>query len=121
MSIRKPKEGDIVKQCLQWLQIRHPHGVFWRQNSGSTMIGDRFIKFSSMPGVSDIIGVLPVYLGQRGHLMVTVGRFIAVECKMPKGRLQPSQQIFIESVKRAGGIAGLVRSIEELERLVGES
>ncbi len=121
MGIRKPKEGDLVKQCLQWLQIRHPRGVFWRCNSGATKIGDRFIRFGSMPGVSDIIGVIPVAIGQRGYWIDQVGKFIAVECKMPKGRLQPSQQAFIEAVQAAGGIAGVVRSIEDLKRLVGES
>lgn len=116
MGIRKPKEGDLVKACLNWLQLRYPRGLFWRQNAGATKIGDRYIKFGSMPGVSDIIGIKP------GTLTTgLLGIFCAIECKMPKGRLQPSQQEFIAAVKRAGGIAGVVRSIDDLEKLVGES
>ncbi len=110
--MKKPKEGDLVKLCLQWLAIRYPQGVFWRCNQGGAMIGKQFVRFSSLPGVSDIIGVLPASNGIPG------GQFLAAECKMPKGRLQPSQVAFIDAVRAAGGIAGVVQSLDDLEALI---
>lgn len=59
-----------------------------------------------MQGASDIVGCFPD------------GRFIAVECKSKKGRLTNSQKRFLEEVRTKGGIALVVRSVDELHLLV---
>lgn len=51
-------------------------------------------------GTSDIIGVY-------------FGKFFAFEVKSMKGKPTPDQLVFIETVKSKGGIAGIVRSIED--------
>ena len=90
-------EQGIVRACLDLLRLR---GIFcWRQKCGgvSLQVGadhrERFVRFTSINGVSDIIGVLPG------------GRIICVECKRPGGRLTPDQIEFQNAVRRRGGLA----------------
>jgi hypothetical protein len=56
----------------------------------------------SAPGVSDIIGCL------KG------GRFFALELKAPKGVVSQAQQIFLDRVHQAGGIALVIRTLDEV-------
>jgi hypothetical protein len=57
-------------------------------------------------GGSDIIGIAPD------------GRFLAVEVKTTLGRIRPEQTIFLDVVRKAGGIAGVARSVEEALQLI---
>ena len=57
-------------------------------------------------GSSDLIGIAPG------------GRFLAAEVKTPKTRISPAQPKFIQAVRDLGGIAGFVRTIDELGRLL---
>jgi hypothetical protein len=79
----------------------------WRQNQGAltgTRGGKRlFVRFAAMPGISDILGVLPG------------GRFLAVECKRPGNRPTPEQAAFLAAVEAAGGLALVVRDVAELQ------
>lgn len=99
------KEQDLVNQCLQWL---HLAGVFaWRCNSGA-VAGEykgkrRFVKFQSINGVSDILGVIPPN-----------GQLLAVECKSDRGKLRSSQEAFLSAVQAAGGLVIVVRSLDTL-------
>lgn len=44
--------------------------------------------------------------------------FTAVEVKTATGRATPEQVNFVEQVTAAGGVAGIVRSVEDAERLL---
>ena len=44
------------------------------------------------------------------------GRFVAIEVKVPSGHLTVRQEHEIECIKRAGGIAFVCRSVDELIR-----
>jgi hypothetical protein len=99
-------EGAVVKACLEYLELR---GVYaYRQNTGAAEYQDkagkkRFVRYGK-PGVSDIIGVLPG------------GRFLAVECKAPGGRLSENQIEFLNDIERMGGLAVVAKSVDDLER-----
>ena len=106
MGIRKPREGDLVKQCLQWLQL---HGIVaWRMNSGrlpTTYKGkQRLVSFHGMPGLSDVIGILPK------------GRFLACEIKQPGNSPTLLQKSFLDLVNAAGGLGICVHSLDDLIR-----
>jgi hypothetical protein len=58
------------------------------------------------PGASDIVGVMPG------------GRFIAVECKAPGGRLSELQQQFLKDIERMGGLAVVAKSAEDIARAI---
>lgn len=108
MSIRKPTEADVVKQCRDYLAIV---GVFcWRQNQGA-MTGEykgrtRFLRFASAKGISDLIGILPA--PRRGQL-------IAVECKQPGKHPTPDQRAFLSEISARGGLSLVIHSLKELE------
>ena len=98
------REHHIVSACLELLRFR---GVFaYRQNQGAMKkrdhTGERTIRFTSINGVSDIIGVL------------TDGRFLAVECKRPGNVPTEEQKAFLDAVRRRGGVALIVYDVDDL-------
>lgn len=107
----EPLEKDIQKDILQYLHIRG--FVAWRQNQGAAS-GEhngkkRFFRFCSMPGISDVLGIIP-----------PEGLFLAVEVKRPGKKPSLEQQMFLDTVRLAGGIAIVATSVDdvihELER-----
>lgn len=93
-------ESDVVRSCLDYLKIR---GIFaWRQNAGVIPLANGGVRFSGLRGVSDILGILPD------------GRFLAVECKSAKGKTSEHQDAFLDQIAANGGVACVVRSVEEL-------
>lgn len=102
-DVPAPKEQDIQKAIIELLRLM---GCFvWRQNQGgmkATYAGkNRFIRFSHIAGISDIIGVMPD------------GRFLAVEVKRPGKEPEEHQLRFLETIRSHGGVAGCVHSVEE--------
>lgn len=91
-----PREQDIVRACLDLLRFR---GIFaWRQNCGAVVQDrrgrrERFVRFTSIKGVSDIIAVLPG------------GRVAVIECKRPGNVPTEEQKAFLNAVTRRGGLA----------------
>ena len=47
-------------------------------------------------------------------LMCVEGKFLAMEFKTPHGRLAPIQSATLSAIRRAGGTAWVIRSVEEL-------
>jgi hypothetical protein len=69
------------------------------------------------PGGSDLIGYRRVVIRPE-DVGKTVAIFAAVEVKTSTGRVSTVQQAFVNHVQEAGGIAGVVRSVEEARRLL---
>lgn len=46
------------------------------------------------------------------------GRFVAIEVKRPKGVISELQKANIELIKRAGGVAFIAYSVEEVKRVL---
>jgi hypothetical protein len=104
---RKPQPGPeagVLSAVLKALAI-HP-AVAWvrRMNTGAVKVGSgpsaRFVRFG-FTGCSDILG------------QMKDGRLLAVECKSDKGKLSEAQVNFIDTVRAAGGVAGMARSIDD--------
>lgn len=95
-------ENKVVKDCLEYLNFL-PFTCVWRNNAipvkGRTFIGRK--------GVSDIIGIHD-------------RRFIGIECKTLSGVLSPDQERFIMDIESNGGIALVVRSLDDLIRQIKE-
>lgn len=73
----------------------------------------------STGGGSDLLGwrtviITPDLIGKR------VAVFTAIEVKSPTGRVAPNQSVFLQVVARAGGIAGVVRSVSEAMTLCNQ-
>jgi hypothetical protein len=96
-------EAAALREVLK--ALRASPMVAWaeRQNSGAAKVGNRFIRFG-WPGCSDVIGQL------------RDGRFLAVECKSPTGRLRPEQSLFLARVSAGGGVAFVARDCRDVIR-----
>ncbi|KKM77534.1 hypothetical protein LCGC14_1369090 [marine sediment metagenome] len=104
MAIPKQTETQLVRVCLEWLSME---GVLaWRQNTGawvSTYKGKRSVVRYGIPGMSDILGVLPD------------GRFLAIECKLPGREATIEQERFHARIDASGGLGIVVHTLDELQ------
>jgi len=71
----------------------------------------------SMPGSSDIIGILPVVVTQE-MVGKTVGLFFACEVKKEDGVKGEDQIRFNDLVKSFGGVAGFAFNTDDAEALI---
>jgi len=96
-------EGEI----LDWLALSGV-GFFWKNTSGGFFDGKRMRKHTSsyaIRGTSDILG------------LTNGGRLIALEVKNELGSPSKEQIVFIKKVQQCGGLAGLVRSVDQTREL----
>ena len=108
------KEHIIQRQIVEYLKIKKilvfavPNGFY--SGIQNKIAKSRYInKLKAegyMPGVSDLIVVLPK-------------RTVFIEVKAEKGKQQKSQEIFEKEVKKLGFEYYVVRSIEDVERILG--
>ena len=76
----------------------------------------RWIEFGvGNPGGGDLLGwrtvtVTPEMVGQQ------VAQFVSLEVKTATGRVRPEQERWRQVVQQAGGVAAVVRSVEDAER-----
>lgn len=66
-----------------------------------------FVRWFARGGVSKTAGV--------SDLVVTLGRTVFVEIKMPGETPKPDQRLFAEETRRAGGQYYVVRSVNEAQ------
>lgn len=91
------KESDIVRAILKYLKTI-PNCFAWKEHGG--MYGTA--------GVPDIIACIG-------------GRFYAFEVKTDKGKATALQEATIRKIQNAGGIAVIVRSVDEVRVLLQDS
>ena len=91
----------------------------WRNNTGRLRDErGQLVTFGLCPGSADLIGyrsvtITPEMVGQ------TVAVFAAVEVKSERGRPTPEQTFFLEHITAAGGLAGIARSVEDAQVILG--
>lgn len=84
-------------------------GTIIRQTQEIVVIADpRPLHAGLVEGSSDLIG----WTGD--------GRFAAVEVKSHRGRVSEAQRAFIDAVRRAGGVAGVARTLNEAFAILGQ-
>lgn len=88
------READIVKAILRYLKTV-PKCFFWKEHGG--MYGTA--------GIPDIIACIN-------------GRFYGFEVKIEDGRPTKLQESTIRKIKNAGGIALVVRSVDEVKAVI---
>ena len=91
---------------------RNETGQFWtgqqlhRAGDQITLANASMVPCGLCKGSSDLVGIGPG------------GRFLALEVKTPTGRATSEQRNYINQVIAKGGIAGIVRSVEDALALV---
>ena len=107
----EPTESQILKSIMSLLK-RHPKvAQVWRQNSGTFQERNRdgsvrYIRANTQKGMSDIMGILKD------------GRTLAIEVKSRTGRMRPGQEEFLQTIRQAGGVAGVCRSVDDAQKLL---
>ena len=107
----EPSEADILRAIMSLLR-HHPRvAQCWRQNSGTFAERNRdgsmrYVRANTQRGMSDIMGVL------------RDGRTLAIEVKSRTGRMRPGQEEFLATIRQAGGVAGVCRSVEDAVALL---
>jgi penicillin-binding protein-related factor A (putative recombinase) len=85
-------EKDIVKQIKVYLN-KQKETMVWKTHGGPF----------SVPGVPDLVGVYK-------------GRFLGIEVKQPGKKATAIQELFISKLKKAGGIAFVSTSVDDVKR-----
>lgn len=112
-------ESDVMTAVFQLLRVHPRVAWFMRLNSGAVQDGDRFTVFYRLylrgrpgrtKGASD-------YLGQ-----LTDGRLFLMECKRPGVRRGTDEQHdLLDACVAVGGVGGIVQSVEDAQRLLGDA
>ena len=102
------KEGIIKKTILSFLYTRRNVSTFPVSTTGVfDPVSKRFRKAVNRVGTPDI-------------LCCVGGKFLALEVKSEIGKLSESQRDIIKEIERCGGIARVVRSVEEVREILSE-
>ena len=72
----------------------------------------RLVTFGLARGSADPIGWRTVTITQ-AMVGTRIAVFTSIEVKVPKGRIRPEQQAWLEVVTQAGGLAGIARSVDD--------
>jgi VRR-NUC domain len=100
-------EAALLNAIMSLLR-NHPK-VAWRVrlNSGAfTDARGQFVRFG-------FVGCPDIWAMMRG-----TGKLLVIEVKAPGGKLTEAQELFLERVRRAGGHAGVARSIQDAINIV---
>ena len=102
----KTTANTLTKHALKALD--HIGYNVWRQNNGGIYDPSKkiFRQNSSTPGVSDILG----YHKKTGVIL-------AAEIKAGKDRLSEYQKRFLEGIEKAGGVAMVIRTMDDIENI----
>ena len=84
----------------------------FRYQIGTYLASDGSFVHIGEKGVSDLIGMTP-YVVKQEDVGRTIAVFTALEVKTAKGRASETQTVWLDAVKRAGGIAIVARSPED--------
>ncbi|MCH9713050.1 MAG: VRR-NUC domain-containing protein [Cyanobacteria bacterium] len=85
----------------------------WRNNVGALRDQrGRLVSYGLCPGSSDLIGLRRLRVGPE-HLGQEMAVFCALEIKSQRGRPSAEQQRFLAQVGAMGGLAGVIRSLEQ--------
>ena len=122
------KEKEIQNDILLDL---NGNGVrLWRNDTGTCFQGKgtrykgtmlikdpKVISYGLCKGSSDIIGFIRKEITE-DMVGQVAAIFTALEVKTPKGKATEEQEAFVKLVNESGGIAGIVRSVEEAQEVV---
>lgn len=75
------------------------------------------VRYGLAVGSADLIGWRTVTITQ-DMVGQQVAQFLSVECKAPKGKATEAQDAWFFAVKKAGGIALVARSVEDVKGLL---
>lgn len=109
-----------VQSAIRLALGSNPGVKVFRNSVGQYRTEDgRVIRYGLITGSGDLIGwrsvvITPDMVGQR------IAQFMSIEVKTPKGTVRPEQQVWADNVRKAGGIAVIARSVEDVNFLLAD-
>lgn len=94
-------EAEIQADILRYANSRRDVRLFRNSVGVARMDDGRILRYGLMVGSGDLIGWWQ-------------GRFLSVEVKSATGRVNAPQQCWLDAVNRAGGLAIVARSVDEV-------
>lgn len=107
-----------IQQDIRLALGQTPGLRVFRNNVGAIKDrNNRLVRYGLVTGSADLIGwqsvvITEAMVGQR------FARFLSVEVKTPTGRLSPEQETWQAAVQKAGGIAVVARSVDDIKFLI---
>jgi hypothetical protein len=107
-----------IQQDIRLALGQTPGLRVFRNNVGAIKDrNNRLVRYGLVVGSGDLIGwqsvvITEAMVGQR------FARFLSVEVKTPTGRLSPEQETWRQAVLKAGGIAVVARSVDDIKFLI---
>lgn len=95
-----------------------PNARIFRNNVGVAKFPNgSSVRYGLAVGSADLIGwrtvtITPDMVGRQ------VAVFMSIECKSAKGRVREAQEAWHMAVKKAGGIAIVARSVDDIKHLL---
>ena len=109
-----------VQQQIRLALGSHPGIKAFRNNVGAYKDPTgRVIRYGLVTGSGDLIGWKTVTITQ-DMVGRQIAQFMSIEVKTPKGVVRPEQQIWVENVRRGGGIAVIARSVDDVQFLLAD-
>jgi hypothetical protein len=106
---KEMSEANLLKLVLELVQHHPKVKRAWRRTvGGGRLRSGSWVNFGQ-EGHSDIQGFMKD------------GRFMAIECKMPRERATNAQDKFLNDVLSSGGVAGIARSVEDAKAILDGS
>lgn len=116
--------SEATRQNAIRLSTSRPGVRLFRNNVGMVIAVDRKgkkrkVAYGLCPGSGDLIGwkeiiITPDMVGQK------IARFLSVEVKGEKTVIKDNQITWRDVVHRAGGIAGIARTVDEANAIIEE-
>ena len=109
-------ETSLVRSLLT---VAAAFGARWFRNNVGRLrdLTGRYVTYGLCVGSSDVIGWTPITIGPE-HVGRTLAVFTAFECKVGRNVTTVEQGAFLAAVKAQGGIAAVVRRVEDADAAV---
>jgi VRR-NUC domain len=105
VSFANTPERDVQALILNWLKAARYFAVRVPVGAVPHTRGDKFFwRKSPLRGFPDILGVMKNRPGQ----------MFCIECKSSTGRVSPEQKVMIESLREAGVLVIVARTLAEV-------
>lgn len=109
-------ESDVQSMIRQ--QVGNGPVRLFRNNVGATRDGKgRLIRYGLAKGSADLIGWITRKITQ-DDVGKSIAQFVSIEVKSSTGKPRPDQIAWQDIVNKAGGCAGIARSVEDAQKII---
>jgi len=123
-----PYESQVQAEIITYLQTRPDVGCIIRFNSGTMREGSRLIRMNTIylkAWCEQLQENIYARLPDLQAMHKPSGRLIAIEVKRvgwkrPSDVREHQQALYLDHVRRCGGIAGFCKSVADVIKLLGE-